>query len=172
LSQAEFHRLVDEHGAALYRMAYRLIGDRHEAEDMVQETYRSAWKSRHLFEPGRGERAWLAAILRRRVADRWRRRTPVTLPAGDTTPEIGCTDEDPLRNDYSDRMQRALDQLPRPLRETLLLVVVAELTHQETADLLEVPLGTVLSRVNRARKRLREYLTGAAAANKKEEETN
>lgn len=173
LSQAEFHRLVEEHGAALYRMAYRLIGDRHEAEDMVQDAYRSAWKSRHLFEPGRGERAWLAAILRRRVADRWRRRTPMTIVVGDDTPEIGRTDQDPLRNDYTDQMQRALDQLPSQLRETLLLVVVAELTHQETADLLEVPLGTVLSRVNRARKRLRAYLVGTTTAtNKKDEETN
>ena len=173
LSQAEFHRLVEEHGAALYRMAYRLIGDRHEAEDMVQDTYRSAWKSRDLFQSGRAERAWLAAILRRRVADRWRRRTPATLLDSPGTPEIGRPAEDPLRNEYTDQMQRALDQLPAPLRETLLLVVVAELTHQETADLLAVPLGTVLSRVNRARKRLREFLLGtAAAANRKGEETN
>jgi RNA polymerase sigma-70 factor (ECF subfamily) len=173
LSQAEFQRLVEEHGAALYRMAYRLIGDRHEAEDMVQDAYRSAWKSRQLFESGRGERAWLAAILRRRVADHWRRRTPATLLAGDSAPEIGRPAEDPLRNDYTDQMQRALNQLPSQLRETLLLVVVAELTHQETADLLEIPLGTVLSRVNRARKRLREHLLGAATvSNKKEEEAN
>jgi RNA polymerase sigma-70 factor (ECF subfamily) len=55
-----------------------------------------------------------------------------------------------------------LDQLPRELRETLLLVVVGELTHQEAADLLDVPLGTVLSRVSRARVRLREYLSAAA----------
>jgi RNA polymerase sigma-70 factor (ECF subfamily) len=55
-------------------------------------------------------------------------------------------------------MQAALARLPEELRETLLLVVVSELTHQETADLLAVPLGTVLSRVSRARKRLREYL--------------
>jgi RNA polymerase sigma-70 factor (ECF subfamily) len=171
LSQAEFHRLVEELGPALYRMAYRLIGDRHEAEDMVQDTYRSAWKSRHLFDSGRGERPWLAAILRRRVADRWRRRTPTILMAGESAAEIGRPAEDPLRNDYTDQMQRALDQLPGPLRETLLLVVVAELTHQETADLLEIPLGTVLSRVNRARKRLREYLLRAAAVtNRKEEE--
>ena len=164
LSQAEFQRLVDEHGAALYRVAYRLMGDRHEAEDMVQDTYRSAWKSRHLFESGRGERAWLAAILRRRVADHWRRRTPTTLMDGDSAAEIGRPADDPLRNDYTDQMQRALDQLPGALRETLLLVVVAELTHQETADLLGIPLGTVLSRVNRARKRLRQFLLGAAAA--------
>jgi RNA polymerase sigma-70 factor (ECF subfamily) len=58
-------------------------------------------------------------------------------------------------------MQNALSQLPRDLRETLLLVVVAELTHQETADLLSIPLGTVLSRVSRARLRLREILLAA-----------
>src|SRR6202011_5718777 len=60
LSQAEFNRLVVEHGPALYRMAYRMVGDRHEAEDIVQDTFRSAWKSRRSFEAERGERAWLA----------------------------------------------------------------------------------------------------------------
>jgi len=55
-------------------------------------------------------------------------------------------------------MQSALGQLPEQLRETLLLVVVGELTHQEVADLLDLPLGTVLSRVSRARTRLRDYL--------------
>ena len=159
LSQAEFNRLVADHGPALYRIAYRLVGDRHEAEDMVQDTYRSAWKSRRLFEPGHGERAWLASILRRRVVDRWRRRGPATVGLDvEYQPEIGRPAEDPLRDQYTDQMQRALDQLPRELRETLLLVVVGELTHQETADLLKIPLGTVLSRVSRGRKRLRQYL--------------
>jgi RNA polymerase sigma-70 factor (ECF subfamily) len=62
-------------------------------------------------------------------------------------------------------MQAALARLPTDLRETLLLVVVGELTHQEPADLLNVPLGTVLSRVSRARTRLREYLVSAAKFN-------
>jgi RNA polymerase sigma-70 factor, ECF subfamily len=162
LSQAEFNRLVADHGPTLYRIAYRLVGDRHEAEDIVQETYRSAWKSRRLFEPGHGERAWMASILRRRVVDRWRRRTPTTVGlAVELQPEVGRPAEDPLRDQYSDQMQRALDQLPRELRETLLLVVVGELTHQETADMLKIPLGTVLSRVSRGRKRLRQYLIAA-----------
>jgi RNA polymerase sigma-70 factor (ECF subfamily) len=161
LSLAEFNRFVVDHGPALYRIAYRMIGDGHEAEDLVQETFRSAWKSRKLYESGRGERAWLASILRRRVADRCRRRTPKTVSSGDIQPEIGQPPEDPTRDEYTDEMQSALDRLPEQLRETLLLVVVADLTHQETADLLEVPLGTVLSRVSRARKRLREYLLAA-----------
>lgn len=161
LSHAEFNRLVSDHGPALYRMAYRLVGDRHEAEDMVQEAFRSAWKSRGLFESGHGERAWLASILRRRVADKWRRRRPPTVLPGDNQPEAESPASDPLRDEYTDQMQRALDQLPHELRETLLLVVVGELTHQEAADLLGVPLGTVLSRVSRARGRLRDTLLAA-----------
>lgn len=163
LTQAEFNRLVADHGTALYRMAYRMTGNRHEAEDAVQETYRSAWKSRQQFEWGRGERAWLAAILRRRVADLWRRHRPTVALPDQPPPEVGLAPDDPLKNDYTDEMQRALAQLPGELRETLLLVVVGELTHQEVADLQGIPLGTVLSRVSRARNRLREYLLAAGS---------
>lgn len=56
LSQAAFDRLVADHGPALYRMAYRMVGDRHEAEDIVQETYRSAWSSRHGYQSGHSQR--------------------------------------------------------------------------------------------------------------------
>jgi RNA polymerase sigma-70 factor, ECF subfamily len=158
LSLAEFNRMVDDHGPTMFRVAYRLIGDRHEAEDLVQETFRSAWKSRELFRPGEGERAWLVAILRRRAADHWRRPRPPTSVGGESPLEISSSDPDAFRDELSDEMQRALNQLPDELRETLLLVVVSELTHQEAADMLGIPLGTVLSRVSRARKHLREYL--------------
>jgi RNA polymerase sigma-70 factor (ECF subfamily) len=75
--------------------------------------------------------------------------------------ELGVAATDPLAGDYTDEMQHSLEQLPADLRETLLLVVVGELTHQEVADLLDIPLGTVLSRVSRARRRLRELLLAA-----------
>ncbi|HWB11321.1 MAG TPA: RNA polymerase sigma factor [Pirellulales bacterium] len=158
LSLSEFNRLVSEHGPAVYRLAYRLVGDWHEAEDIVQETFRSVWKSRGRYQPGRGDRAWLAAILRRRVADCRRRRSwwPARPLLADDEPAI---DGDRLPNDgYTDEMQQALRRLPNELRETLLLVVVGELTHQEAADVLKVPLGTVLSRVSRARQQLRQHL--------------
>jgi RNA polymerase sigma-70 factor (ECF subfamily) len=141
----------------MYRMAYRMVGNRHEAEDLVQEAYRSAWKSRGSYQAGLGERAWLASILRRRVVDRWRRRSAPGVVGGDFTIDVEVDAVDPLANDFTDEMQHALGRLPAELREALLLVVVGELTHQETADLLGVPLGTVLSRVSRARQRLREY---------------
>ena len=135
-----------------------MVGDPHEAEDLVQETYRSAWKGRQHYQSGRGDRAWLMAILRRRAIDRWRKRPPPMPASGDDFLEVRVAGDDPLANDYTDEMQSALSRLPVELRETLLLVVVGELTHQEVADLLEIPLGTVLSRVSRARTRLREYL--------------
>jgi RNA polymerase sigma-70 factor, ECF subfamily len=159
LSPYEFKQLVDNHSAALYRMAYRLLGDRHEAEDIVQETFRSAWKSRTLFEEERGARAWLASILRRRVIDKWRRIPQPKVTDSENALEIGVSGSDPFELEYTDEMQTALQTLPEELRETLLLVVVAELTHQETADVLQIPLGTVLSRVSRARNKLREVLT-------------
>lgn len=168
LSQAEFDRLVDEHGTALYRMAYRMIGDQHEAEDVVQDTYRSAWKSRRRYEAGRGQRAWLASILRRRVIDRWRRLPQPGVLAGDSPIEVEVEGQNPFADGYTDEMQHALDRLPPELRESLLLVVVAELTHQEAADELGVPLGTVLSRVSRARRRMRELLVAAAGQSRQE----
>jgi RNA polymerase sigma-70 factor (ECF subfamily) len=158
LSQAEFDLLVEGHGAALYRMAFRMLGDRHEAEDVVQDTFRSAWKSRSRYEAGRGQRAWLASILRRRVIDRWRKHPQPGVLSGDAQIDVEVDPIDPLANAYTDEMQHALNRLPTELRESLLLVVVGELTHQEAADLLGVPLGTVLSRVSRARRRMREYL--------------
>ncbi len=161
LSIAEFNGMVADHGPAMYRLAYRLVGDRHEAEDVVQEAFRSDWKSRNLFRPDGSSRAWLASILRRRVADHWRRPRPPSLVADDQRLEIELPANDPCRDELTDEMQQALERLPVELKETLILVVVAELTHQEASEMLGVPLGTVLSRVSRARNRLREYLAPA-----------
>lgn len=159
LNRSDFQALVDAHGPALYRLAYRLLGDAHDAEEVVQETFRSAWTSRDRFDRARGERAWLASILRRRAADRWRR-IGRTLPAatGDHVLEYAVEDADPIDYGYTDRMQVALARLPDEMREALLMVVVGELTHQETANALGAPLGTILSRVSRGRQRLREEL--------------
>ena len=164
LTQADFNRLVEEHGPVLYRIAYRMLGDSHEAEDVVQEAFRSAWRSRSRYVRGRGDRAWLASILRRRVIDMWRRHPPPIPLGGDGAPEIGVPPVDPFAEEFTDEVQAALLRLPEELRETLLLVVVGDLTHQEVADLLGIPLGTVLSRVSRARTRLREYLLSYAGS--------
>lgn len=162
LAPGDFDKIVDLHGPTLYRMAYRMTGDRHEAEDLVQEAFRSAWMSRNRYEAGRSERAWLIAILRRRIIDRWRKSPPPSVLSSERPLDVAVAPEDPTSGEYTDQMQRGLDRLPHELRESLLLVVVGELTHQQAADTLGVPLGTVLSRVSRARVRLREYLHSIA----------
>ena len=157
-----FDRWASEHATVLYRVAYRLLGDAHDAEDVLQDTFRSAWTSRHLYEPSRSERAWLLGILKRRAADHWRRNGGGPKPLGDeSTRLVAPPGPEPLADELSSRMQRALATLAVEVRETLLLVVVGELTHREAADLLGIPLGTVLSRVSRARAQLRERLVAA-----------
>ena len=146
----------------MYRIAYRMVGDGHVAEDIVQETFRSAWRGRQRYEPGRGDRAWLATILRRRVVDHWRRKKPINTIGGDAVYEIVIDDPEPLADELSGQLQVGLGKLAKPLRETLLLVVVGELTHQEVADMLGIPIGTVLSRVSRARTRLRQHMIDLA----------
>ena len=162
LTRTDFHGLVSNHAPALYRLAYRLTGDSHEAEDVVQETLRSAWKSRDRFDRGRSHRAWLASILRRRVVDRWRKKSRTPHTAGEFGMEVPVEGVDPLASELTDEMQHALEHLSCNLRESLLLVVVGELTHQEAADMLGIPLGTVLSRVSRARQRLRQHYLAEA----------
>lgn len=147
----------------LFKVAYRLVGNPHDAEDVVQDTFRSAWTSRQLYDSARSERAWLMAILRRRVADHWRGREPRHQLLDPDAAGAGGSDPDPFADELSVAMQRGLALLPAEIRETLLLVVVGELTHQEAADIQGVPLGTVLSRVSRGRRRLREALLDSAS---------
>src|SRR5271157_1254749 len=100
--------MVADFGPAMYRLAYRLVGDRHEAEDLVQEAFRSAWKSRELFRAEGGHRAWLAAILRRRVADHWRRPRPPSVVADDRVLEVERPGAEPGRDELPDAIQKAL----------------------------------------------------------------
>ena len=166
LTRGEFADLIHEHAEALYRIAYHMVGECHDAEDVVQETLRSAWTCRERFEQGRGQRAWLATILRRRVIDRWRRVGRRLVMATDGSLDVAVEAVDPTADGFTDEMQQALAALPDELRESLLLVVVGELTHQEAADTLGVPLGTVLSRVSRARQRLRKELRATAGVSR------
>jgi len=162
---ARFEDWADRHLESLYRLAYRLLGNGHDAEDVVQETFRSAWASRQFFDGRRSERAWLTTILRRRVADHYRKRSRGEAPLGEAVHAITAAPQaDPFADELSTAVQQAVDRLPQELRETLLLVVVGELTHQEAADMLGVPLGTVLSRVSRGRSRLRQFLASSDAA--------
>jgi len=159
LSTEQFNQMVQEHTPMLMHISLGMVKDKHEAEDRVQEALGSAWKSRDLYNADKGsEKSWLAKILKRRVVDNWRRpQPPVTTSTGDPM-RVECFDLDPSQHEFCTDIREALDRLPDCIRETFLLVAVDELTHQEAADHLGIPIGTALSRVSKARHRLHRQL--------------
>lgn len=145
---------------SLRRYARGLISQRERADDLVQDTLERAWRNVSMWRQ-RGEmRAWMFGIMHNLFIDlvRSQRRTPEGS-AGDDVPEL------PARATQSDHLEvrdldRALQRLPIAQREVLLLVGVEELSYQNAARVLGVPIGTVMSRLSRARERLRAELEG------------
>ena len=147
----------------LYNFARWLTQDTAEAEDLVQETYAKALRGFSSFQLGTNFRAWMYRILRNSfLSSRTGLRTMVVLdgenddallPAQHTTPESLM-----LEQADRDTVQQALADLPVPFREILLLCEVEEMSYQEIAETLAIPVGTVMSRLSRARKSLRELL--------------
>src|SRR3954454_20774072 len=148
----------------LYRTASRMMGDRGRAEDVVQETFLQAWKSFDRFETGTNCRAWLFKILFH-CANHHRRRLfrfpllkqteeflEANIPSAAPVPEK-LTDGDILA---------ALDRISEEYRAVVLLVDVEEFAYKEVAGILGIPIGTVMSRLSRARKALREQLEEVA----------
>jgi RNA polymerase sigma-70 factor, ECF subfamily len=151
----------------LYNFARWLTQDTTEAEDLVQETYAKALRGFSSYRPGTNFRAWMYRILRNSfLSSRTGLKATVALdedrgdealPADNTTPEsilLGLADRDAV--------QQALEELPVHLREILLLCEVEEMSYQEISDTLAIPMGTVMSRLFRARKALRSVLQEAS----------
>jgi RNA polymerase sigma-70 factor (ECF subfamily) len=172
--QQEFEEVALVHLDALYRTANRLTGQREEAEELVQETFLKAYRSFHQFQKGTNCRAWLYKILRNTLATRHekRGREPGGVPLEDVEPVLGAEDPDLGMNaDTYERMlgrvleddvRDALMALPEPYRMAVILADLESLPYREIADVLDVPIGTVMSRLFRGRRALRERL-GAAA---------
>lgn len=155
---------------SLRRYARGLVSDRDRADDLVQDTLERAW-SRFSMWQKRGEvRAWMFGIMHNHFIDRLRaQRSRPEDSAGDALPEV------PLRPQQSDALEvrdldRLLQRLPPEHREVLLLVGVEELSYQEVATALGVPIGTVMSRLSRARARLREEMQGRNKSGSAEEQ--
>jgi RNA polymerase sigma-70 factor, ECF subfamily len=161
-----FEAVALPHLNDLYRTAVHLVRDRTEAHDLVQEAYLQAWKAFHRFKPGTNCRAWLFTILINEVRHyrrRWFNTKTVseseqsfeeTLPFEPSVPE-NIQDEDVLA---------ALDEIPREFREVVLLSDVQEFSYKEIAEMLSIPVGTVMSRLSRGRKQLRIKLADYAQA--------
>ena len=156
-----YKALVREHAGALYRFAHRLCGETELAEDLVQETYLEAWRSiGSLKDAGRGK-AWLFRILRRRFARTLQsRQNDVTTTENVDQIENAAAPSRDILDLLADQelLRQAIDGLDPRFREPFLLAFGDGLTCQEVADVMEIPLGTVLSRICRARAILRARL--------------
>jgi RNA polymerase sigma-70 factor (ECF subfamily) len=163
LAPETFEQLAMPLFERLYNFACWLTQDRHEAEDLVQETYAKALKGFSSFQPGTNFRAWIYKILRNTfLTSRSGLKATATVPLDlegedEALPTMKETPESILlqRSD-GQLVQQALEQLPVAYREVLLLCEVEEMSYSEIAATLAIPMGTVMSRLSRARRALRE----------------
>ena len=155
----------------VYRVARRLVSTREEAEDLVQETYARAFRSWRSFTPGTNLRAWLLRILTNLNIDRGRRkqRTPDEQPLeeGDyflynrleQSTRDGNVDEERVVERLSqDDIVGALAGVPHDFRDVVVLVDIGDFTYQDAAQILDIPIGTVMSRLHRGRRILKREL--------------
>jgi len=169
--RAEFERVALVHVNALYGTALRLTHNQRDAEDLVQDTLLSAYKSFGQFEPGSQCKAWLFRILTNTFINKYRRRILETSVAQGMQQEgssgmmsaggvRAARDAEELL-DYAlmgESIQRALSALPEEFRIAVVLCDVEEFTYREIADIMDCPVGTVMSRLHRGRKLLQAAL--------------
>jgi RNA polymerase sigma-70 factor, ECF subfamily len=159
---------------SLYRTALRLTRNPQEAEDLVQETMLKAFRFADSYQRGTNLRAWLFRILNTSAINRFRKQAthPVTtsLPEGEdfylynrirdmTGQELSAAAEDEVLNQYLDEdVYRALNNLPLNFRMPVILADIEGLSYKEIAEALQIPIGTVMSRISRARRQLQQSL--------------
>jgi RNA polymerase sigma-70 factor (ECF subfamily) len=180
-SQARDRVRFEEEALALadqvYRVARRLVGSREEAEDLVQETYARAFRSWQSYTPGTNLRAWLLRILTNLNIDRGRRkqRAPDITPLeesdyylanrmAEAAGEQALDQEVVVERLSQNTVVDALSSLSHDFRDVVVLVDIGEFSYADAAQILDVPIGTVMSRLHRGRRLLKQRLADEAAA--------
>ena len=153
--------LYDAHAGPVFRFALASLGDRHAAEDVLQETMLAAWSGARRYRGESSVRGWLLGICRKQVAMELRRRRPEdSVPIPDATADRRGSGTP--TSTVVEELRDALDELDVEQRQLLLLVYVQGLQQQEVAEVLGIPLGTVKSRLFHARQRLRALVDGGS----------
>jgi RNA polymerase sigma-70 factor (ECF subfamily) len=159
--RSAFDTLYRRYARPVFGLALRRLGDRGRAEDAVQETFASIWRSARTYRPERGPGApWLYAVARNAIVDRGRARPE---PPADAPEEASGEPGPPDRAEESRvawRVHRALEELPEREREVIALAYWSGLSQSEIAEFLGIPLGTVKTRTRAALQRLSELLEG------------
>jgi len=148
----------------LRRYARALVGERASADDLVQDTLERAWAKLHLYRRGTDLRAWLFTVMHNVHVNRVRA-TRVNDPLEDEMPELAQRGTQPDALLVRD-LDRAIARLPADQRAVLLLVTLEELSYEEVARTLGIPIGTVMSRLSRAREKLRAMMLGQTPSTK------
>jgi RNA polymerase sigma-70 factor, ECF subfamily len=158
----------------VYRVARHLVGSREEAEDLMQETYARAFRSWRSFQPGTNLRAWLLRILTNLNIDRGRRqqRTPDMQPLeeGDyflynkleAAGEGSSAEERVVERLSQNDVVGALAEVPHDFRDVVVLVDIGDFTYADAAQILDIPIGTVMSRLHRGRRILKQAMAESA----------
>ncbi len=170
--QAAYAQLVEEQAARIYRLALRMMGNEADAEDVLQETFLSAFRSIDSFEERSSLSTWLYRIATNAALMRLRRKEPEQVSVdeplerddGDLLPrqffDFCCLPEDDLlRDEARAEMLRAIEELPATLRSVFVLRDIEGLSTEETANALDLSISAVKSRLMRARLKLRERLS-------------
>jgi len=159
----------------VYRVARRLVSTREEAEDLMQETYARAFRAWRSYQPGTNLRAWLLRILTNLNIDRGRRlqRSPDQQPLeeGDyylynrleqSAPDGSVDEERVVERLSQDDIVTALSAVPHDFRDVIVLVDIGDFSYADAAQILEIPIGTVMSRLHRGRRILKQQLAEKA----------
>ena len=172
-SLAGFEELAMPLFDSLYNFARWLVRNQSDAEDLVQETYRKALHSFASFKPATNFRGWIFRILKNTFLSSHsglERKMTVTMESEEDTSELASESETPetilIERSNRQLVRRAIDELPAHYREVVLLCEVEEMSYQQIAETLSIPIGTVMSRLARARRAIREsFKSGPEAHN-------
>jgi RNA polymerase sigma factor (sigma-70 family) len=167
-----WEEIVTEHSARVYRLAYRLTGNMHDAEDLTHDVFIRVFRSLDSYQPGTFE-GWLHRITTNAFLDKMRRKQRIRfdalsddaaarLPTSEVGPEQSYTD-----THFDDDVQHALDALSADFRAAVVLCDIEGLSYEEIATTLGIKLGTVRSRIHRGRSQLREALAHRAPQQRK-----
>ncbi len=166
-----FEVFYDRHGGVAYSLAYRIVGERGAAEDVVQEAFISIWRSGARYDRARGSvRSWMLGIVRNRAIDFLRSkagRAPKLDFNDDAVleqrPSAELTDAEALRRETTHELRGALSELPGEQSKVIELAYFGGFSHSEIATMLEVPLGTVKGRMRLGLEKIRGELAGGLA---------
>ena len=158
-----FAALYDRHARVAYSLAYRMMGERQAAEDLVQEAFLKVWRAAGSYRVEKATvRTWILSILNNRGIDEIRsnasrRRTQDRVETQTSTSQPSEAFGEAWRNSQGDQVREALGELPQEQVKVLELAYFSGYTHMEIAELLDLPLGTVKGRMRLGLKKLREY---------------